>query len=133
MDDDEPQEFNQFEATLRYKSEKIPLNLISTNTVGELRELVMELLDDITDAADLRLIVGGRVLSDNEATMESIGIKEGTIVNAAKAAKAAPAPVVQPEALANQMAKPRSPLGMPEGASAALKSPMMQSMLNNPE
>lgn len=132
MADDEDTTPPPFEATLRYKSEKIPLNLVAGNTVAELKELVVELIDDISEIADLRLVLGGKILADDDATMESLGIKEGSVINGAKAAKTTTAPPVTGEALATQLkTKPQPTIpGMPEGLK---NNPMLQAMLNNPE
>lgn len=124
-----------FEATLRYKTERYPLNLIPSNTVSELKELAVELIDEIESVEDLRLVVGGHVLGEPEATMEQIGLKEGSIVHAAKAAKASAAQSqpVTAAALLHEANRPKDPVGLPAGMGQMMQSPMIRGLMSNPE
>merc|ERR1712159_727741 len=131
--------------------DKYPLQIAGTATIAELKKQLAEKAQ--VDANRIRLIYKGRVLKDN-TTLDDGAVEDGNTLHMVVVAHSAPSPAPAPAAsapapaaatnpwgaLANSMAPGQEAQqgglpGMPsaDAMQAAMNSPMMQSMLNNPE
>ncbi|KAJ3416687.1 hypothetical protein HDV05_000517 [Chytridiales sp. JEL 0842] len=82
---------------------------------------------------EVRLVCGGRILKDDNATMSSLNLADGAFINVVKLAKnTAAATAASPQSTTTR--GPMNPLGMPDDAvRQMMDNPMVSAMLENPQ
>ncbi|KAI8622133.1 hypothetical protein BC830DRAFT_1090951 [Chytriomyces sp. MP71] len=89
----------------------------------------------------MRVVVGGRILRDDDATLVQLGLAEGTVLHVVKAASSSVAAAASPSAAtplppATSPAASAALAGVPGGAAGMrdmMNNPMMQALFENPQ
>ncbi|KAJ3021573.1 hypothetical protein HKX48_008240 [Thoreauomyces humboldtii] len=109
----------------------------STSTLADLKQQLATKLKSIA-SEQLRLVYGGRIFKDDEAQVDSLGLKNNAVVHATKLAtnRAADEAGSPATTVPNPRQPPAGParnaFGLPDMA-GALENPFVRSMLENPD